>query len=111
MRDASAQARLSMTKSTTFVVDRRPLFCYIEWRKGGRSFMEDWALPEIDLELCTRCGNCVEQCPTGAVEMGTDGPFIARVADCSYCALCDALCPQGAITCTYEIVWGAEDGE
>jgi len=43
--------------------------------------------------------------------MGTDGPFIARVADCTYCALCDALCPQGAITCTYEIVWGTEDGE
>jgi formate hydrogenlyase subunit 6/NADH:ubiquinone oxidoreductase subunit I len=38
--------------------------------------------------------------------MGADGPFIARAADCTYCALCDGVCPQGAITCTYEIVWG-----
>jgi ferredoxin len=39
------------------------------------------------------------------VEMGSEGPFIARPADCTYCALCDAICSQGAITCTYEIVW------
>jgi NAD-dependent dihydropyrimidine dehydrogenase PreA subunit len=71
--------------------------------------MEEWALPEINLLLCTRCGICVERCPTDAAEMGAEGPFIARPDDCTYCALCDAICPQGAITCAYEIVWGAED--
>ena len=70
--------------------------------------MENWALPEINLELCTQCGTCVEQCPTGAVEMRSGGVLIARPADCTYCARCDAMCPQGAITCTYEIVWGIE---
>jgi ferredoxin len=68
--------------------------------------MGDWALPEIDLLLCNRCGTCVERCPTGAVEMATAGPVIARPGDCTYCAICDAICPQGAITCAYEIVWG-----
>jgi len=43
--------------------------------------MDDWALPEINLSLCDRCGTCVEQCPTGAVEMGSEGPFIARPAE------------------------------
>jgi formate hydrogenlyase subunit 6/NADH:ubiquinone oxidoreductase subunit I len=38
--------------------------------------------------------------------MGEQGPIFARPADCTYCALCDAICPQGAITCAYEIVWG-----
>jgi len=71
--------------------------------------MEDWALPEINLSLCNQCGVCVEQCPTGAVEMGSEGPFIARPSACNYCATCDAICPQGAITCSYEIVWGPDD--
>jgi coenzyme F420 hydrogenase subunit beta len=70
--------------------------------------MIDWALPEIDLNRCVRCGTCVAQCPTGAVEMGPEGPFIARPPDCTYCALCDAICSQGAIACTYEIVWGTD---
>ena len=66
--------------------------------------MQNWALPEINLLLCNQCGDCVEQCPTYKAEMGPGGPFIARPADCTHCA----LCPQGAITCAYEIVWGAE---
>ena len=70
--------------------------------------MENWALPEIELLLCDRCGTCVVKCPVGAVEMGALGPVIARPADCTYCALCDAMCPRGAITCTFEIVWGEE---
>lgn len=68
--------------------------------------MDERVLPEINLDLCNRCGACITGCPTGAVEMGPDGPFIARPEDCTYCAQCDALCPQGAITVAYEIVWG-----
>ena len=68
--------------------------------------MEKWAVPEIELQRCDRCGRCVEQCPTGAVEMGSAGPSVVRPADCSYCARCDAICPQEAITCTFEIIWG-----
>lgn len=68
--------------------------------------MDNWTLPEIDLERCTLCGTCVEGCPTSAVDMQPQGPVIARPADCTYCALCDALCPEGAITVRYHIVWG-----
>jgi NAD-dependent dihydropyrimidine dehydrogenase PreA subunit len=70
--------------------------------------MKDWALPEIDLALCNRCGTCIAQCPTGAVEMGLAGPFVARPADCTYCTTCESMCPQQAITCAFEIVWGMD---
>ena len=68
--------------------------------------MDNRVLPEINLSLCDRCGACVEQCPTGAVEMGSEGPVVTHPEDCDYCAQCDAICPQHAITCAYEIVWG-----
>ena len=71
--------------------------------------MTDWAIPQIDLDACTRCGNCVQRCPTSAVEMGPDGPFIARPADCTYCALCEPICPEGAIAVRYEIVWATRE--
>ena len=64
-----------------------------------------WALPEISWTLCDRCGTCIEQCPTGAVEMGPEGPSVARPTDCTHCALCEEICPRGAITCAFEIVW------
>ena len=70
---------------------------------------QNWALPEIDLVKCSRCGACIEQCPVGAVEMGDGGPFFAQPLDCTYCAVCEAICPEGAITLLYEIVW--EEGE
>jgi formate hydrogenlyase subunit 6/NADH:ubiquinone oxidoreductase subunit I len=71
--------------------------------------MVEWALPEINLLLCTRCGSCVELCPTGAAVMGPEGPFVAHPAECTYCAECEAICPHSAITCTFEIVWGPDE--
>ena len=65
----------------------------------------EWAVPTIILELCDRCGRCVETCPTGAVEMRADRPVIVRPDDCTYCTDCEAVCPHGAIQCPYEIVW------
>jgi MinD superfamily P-loop ATPase len=67
--------------------------------------MQNWALPEIDLNFCDRCGECV----ANSVEMGPQGPFFVRAGDCTYCAVCETICPQGAITCLYEIVWETED--
>ena len=67
--------------------------------------MADWALPIISYAVCDRCGLCVEQCPTHAVVMTLQGPSITRPADCTFCAQCEAVCPQGAIACLFEVVW------
>ena len=70
--------------------------------------MSDWALPQIDYESCTKCGNCVSACSTGALEMSARGPIFASPEKCNYCTDCEALCPAGAITCGFEITWGDE---
>lgn len=67
-----------------------------------------WAVPTIDQERCDNCGRCAEVCPVSAVEMRSDGPVIVRPADCTYCTDCEAVCPQDAIRCPYEIVWGSD---
>ena len=67
--------------------------------------MNDQVLPAIDLDTCTGCALCVEQCPTRAVEMNDAGlPDIVRPEDCAYCGMCEEMCPEGAIALSYEIV-------
>jgi ferredoxin-type protein NapG len=64
------------------------------------------ALPEDRFaETCSRCGDCVQACPVGAIRIEPDGrgggfPFVDPAA--SACVLCDGLycmhrCPSGAL--------------
>ncbi len=66
-----------------------------------------WAVPRIDPDKCDACGLCVEKCPVGAVELSQGGPIIVRPEDCTYCTECEAVCPQDAIRCPYEVVWSS----
>jgi len=49
---------------------------------------------------CTACGNCVEVCPFGAIEL-QEGRFgetaHVNVAQCKGCGCCVAACPSGAM--------------
>ncbi len=70
--------------------------------------MDDWALPVIQLDRCTKCGLCVKYCPARAVEMvevESTGlqPVIVRAQDCTFCGTCEEICPAQAIGLAYEI--------
>lgn len=47
-------------------------------------------------DLCTLCGQCVEKCPFGALELRENRVEIN--ASCKMCKLCVKNCPAGAVT-------------
>jgi 2-oxoglutarate ferredoxin oxidoreductase subunit delta len=72
--------------------------------------MDNWALPTINLQLCTGCGLCVEYCPSHAVELVASRPVITAPERCAYCGTCEEMCPAGAIMLAYEIVSAPDSG-
>ena len=62
------------------------------------------AIPEIDLDKCTGCGDCVDLCSFGVVVLLNDKVAIVRPEDCDYCTDCEVFCSYGAIRCPFEIV-------
>jgi len=53
--------------------------------------------PEVDPEICTGCGLCIEVCPMDAIELVDD---IAKINEgkCSNCQACEDECPVEAIS-------------
>lgn len=56
--------------------------------------------PVVEKDKCTRCGVCLEHCPTGAMVMGKDYPIIDR-KKCIKCFCCQEFCPQRAVGIRY----------
>lgn len=63
---------------------------------------ERW-FPQIDLALCTGCGECVARCPTGALGMRDGLAALIHPEACTYTALCEGVCPTGAIALPYAV--------
>ena len=66
--------------------------------------MAERAMPEIDEELCTLCGECVSACPHGAASISPQGKVCLDEESCAYCGDCEDVCPVGAIALPFEIV-------
>jgi quinone-modifying oxidoreductase subunit QmoB len=59
---------------------------------------EDQSFPEIQLQRCTQCKRCTEECPFGTLnedEKGTPQPFPLR---CRRCGICLGACPERIIS-------------
>ena len=53
-------------------------------------------MPWVNREMCTGCGICVDECPSGAIS--TD-EGLARIDDstCIRCGVCHEVCPSEAV--------------
>ncbi|NVM54763.1 MAG: 4Fe-4S binding protein [Candidatus Helarchaeota archaeon] len=53
--------------------------------------------PIIDVDACTGCGTCVENCPSEVLEVQDDKVKIVNADDCVECGACEENCPAEAI--------------
>jgi len=60
-------------------------------------FIQSYYQAEIDPDLCSACGQCIERCQIDAIKEGDD---VSEVIDgrCIGCGLCVPTCPEDAIT-------------
>jgi MinD superfamily P-loop ATPase len=62
------------------------------------------ALPEISAPKCTGCGSCVEICHVDALVMMDSVAIVLSPDRCDYCTECELVCPEGAISCPFEVI-------
>ncbi|MBN1625944.1 MAG: 4Fe-4S binding protein [Deltaproteobacteria bacterium] len=53
-------------------------------------------MPWIDMESCTGCQICVNECPVGAISMEEDIAFI-KDDECIRCGVCHDVCPSDSV--------------
>ena len=61
-------------------------------------------MPVLDQEKCNGCGLCVSVCYCNALIFVDNVVTVVETAECGWCTECEAVCPNGAIACPFEIV-------
>jgi len=54
-------------------------------------------MPWINEDLCVGCGECVDDCPVGAITLKEDQKAIINEDECIRCGRCHDICPQEAV--------------
>jgi flavodoxin/Fe-S-cluster-containing hydrogenase component 2 len=58
---------------------------------------------EINLDKCTKCLTCQNNCPTDAIDVEVDPPQIQKET-CIFCGYCEKNCPEGAIETDWKLM-------
>jgi quinone-modifying oxidoreductase subunit QmoB len=57
----------------------------------------DQTYPEVNLNKCTSCKRCTEECPFGAIEEDEKGTPFHKMTRCRRCGTCLGSCPERVI--------------
>ncbi len=57
---------------------------------------------KINKEKCSGCGNCVEVCPFGVLEIKNGKAVVKYLEKCKKCGACVSACPNNAIRINYK---------
>jgi ferredoxin len=60
--------------------------------------------PVIDEQKCTGCGLCVSVCTCGGLTVENNVVKSVPGVKCGWCAMCELVCPEAAISCPFEII-------
>ena len=58
----------------------------------------DMSYPEINLQRCTQCKRCTEECPFGALNEDEKANPLANPTRCRRCSVCMGACPERVIS-------------
>jgi len=67
-----------------------------------------WSISEAEfIALCSQCGDCVKQCPTGIIRSGRGGyPLVEfKSGECIFCEECFKACSTGALKPDNQPAW------
>jgi len=58
----------------------------------------DQTFPEVNLQKCTACKRCTEECPFGAIDEDEKGTPFHKITRCRRCGTCLGSCPERIIS-------------
>lgn len=93
-------------------VQTRRQFLRMGLKNRSTPLRPPWALDEASFQgACTRCGDCLSQCPEHILLPETTGGY-PRVdfskGECTFCKSCVDACPTQALNGALALPWGAK---
>lgn len=66
-----------------------------------KTISKDSSIAVLNIQACLGCGDCIEQCPTGAIPHNLIGLYshLLQIDEkkCDGCGICVLICPLNAI--------------